>query len=113
MRPRRQVLCGDGAEDMAINTLCEDVDGRLEDMGEALADLIADGGNWGAERGARAKISAHSVTNVCTAPVLPAISDTVSEFRARVQNSSCYGSSLWRLPRAWSQGSDGERRPRR
>ena len=34
---------------MAVNTLCEDVDGRIEDLGEAIADMVVDGGSWGAQ----------------------------------------------------------------
>ena len=34
---------------MAVNTGCEDVDGRIEDLGEAIADMVIDGGSWGAQ----------------------------------------------------------------
>eukprot|EP01050_Picozoa_sp_SAG11_P045331 SAG11_NODE_22542_length_404_cov_0.839344_1_plen_123_part_10 len=41
------LLCGGGAADVALNTLCEDVDGRVEEMGEMIGGMVEDGGNWG------------------------------------------------------------------
>eukprot|EP01051_Picozoa_sp_SAG22_P008699 SAG22_NODE_681_length_7933_cov_27.729257_6_plen_88_part_00 len=49
LEPIITACCGGGAEDMAVNTVCEDVDGRIEDLGEAIADMVVDGGSWGAQ----------------------------------------------------------------
>ena len=40
LEPVSAVLCGHGAEDMAVETLTEDTEGRLEDFGDALADMV-------------------------------------------------------------------------
>jgi hypothetical protein len=33
--------------DIALNTFLEDLDGRIEELGEQFADMVSDGGQWG------------------------------------------------------------------
>eukprot|EP01052_Picozoa_sp_SAG31_P019472 SAG31_NODE_1420_length_8429_cov_32.568547_2_plen_1718_part_00 len=50
LEPIATFLCGGGAGDIALNTVLEDLDGRIEELGEQFADMLVDGGEWGQDK---------------------------------------------------------------